>query len=294
MDFLAHIIMSQSFIKNHFIVVLFVFVFTNFAFSQPEVQQAKQRKINNELFYNKLSENVYMITHYFPRWGGNSLLVLLEDNEAILIDTPYDGISTSVLLAWMKKSFGDLDISAIVTGFHQDNLGGNEVLVEKSIPIYGLKLTEQLIENEGDAFKKVIGKSVETLENKEYYRRYNALQLTPPTNTFDLQAGESHIIEIGNETFEFYFPGESHTVDNSVVYIHGKNILFGGCMIRAKSDKRPGYIAYANMKEWPLSVERVMHLFPTSAIVVPGHGFAGGPELLPHTIDLLKLWNENH
>jgi metallo-beta-lactamase class B len=246
------------------------------------------------LYFNKLTDKAFLITHYFPRWGGNSLLVLLENKKAVLIDTPYDVIATNALLNWMENEFGELDISAIVTGFHQDNLGGNEVLIEKNIPVYGLQLTAQLIESEGDAFKKVILQSVEDHENKAYYKRYNALNLTPPDHTFDLKPGESHVIEIGKERFEFYFPGETHTIDNSVVYIHGEKLLFGGCMIRAMADKRPGYIAYANMEEWPLSVERVMNKFPHCKIVVPGHGFEGGPELIPHTIDILKLWNKNN
>lgn len=286
--------MTRLFFNTFLLTAFFCFAFVNLSIAQPEIQQAKQTKINDELYFNKLTNNVYLITHYFPYWGGNSLVVLLEHNKAVLIDTPYDGVATKALLTWMEKKFGTLDISAIVTGFHQDNLGGNEVFIERGIPVYGLLLTAQLIENEGVAFKKVITKSVGRNENKAYYKRYNSLNLTPPNHTFDLKTDESQVIEIGNEKFELYFPGESHTVDNSVVYIHGENLLFGGCMIRAMSDQRPGYIAYANMVEWPRSVELVMNQFSQSKIVVPGHGFEGGTDLLPHTIEILELWNANH
>ena len=65
-------------------------------------------------------------------------------------------------------------------------------------------------------------------------------------------------------------------------------------MIRALSDQRPGYIKYANMEEWPVSVALVSEKFSKSFIVIPGHGFEGDVGLIHHTIDILDIWNENH
>ncbi len=119
----------------------FVFVLTtSFGYAQPEVQKASQKKINDELFVNELDEDILMITHYFP-WGGNSLVVLLKNKNALLIDTPYDGIATTAPLEWLDSIYGKLTFTAIVTGFHQDNLGGNEVLMANGIPVYGMRLT---------------------------------------------------------------------------------------------------------------------------------------------------------
>ena len=79
-----------------------------------------------------------------------------------------------------------------------------------------------------------------------------------------------------------------------MVYIHEKKVLFGGCMIRALSDERPGYIKYANMNEWPIAVEHVAKKFPDARIVIPGHGFEGDFGLLPLTVKILNEWNEKH
>jgi len=235
-----------------------------------------------------------MITHYFPNWRGNSMLIILEKNEAVLIDTPYDGIATKALLDWIRKTFGELKLHAIVTGFHQDNLGGNEVLIENEIPVYGLQLTTQLVKSKGEEIKQVLLELVKNNDKEEYYRRYSNLNLIPPSRIFDLEKGESKVIKISNEKFEFFYPGESHTVDNSVVYMHNSRVLFGGCMIRALSDDRPGYIKYANMKEWPLSVELVMKHYPNPKIIIPGHGFEGDFQLLQHTVDILYEWNRTN
>ncbi len=276
------------------LIIIVCILISRHAKAQPEIQKAKQTKINDELYYNRISDDVYLITHYFPYWGGNSLVVLLQDKQAVLIDTPYDGAATESLLDWITSSFGDLQLHAIVTGFHQDNLGGNELLIKRNIPVYGMDLTAQLVKSEGESFKKVILESVENHENKMYFERFEALVLTPPNHIIDLKKGSSEIIEIGSKEFEFFYPGETHTADNSVVYIHENELLFGGCMIRAMADTRPGYIAYANMDEWPVSVELVLKKFPRAKIVVPGHGFEGNFELLQHTIDILNEWNNGN
>jgi metallo-beta-lactamase class B len=96
---------------------------------------------------------------------------------------------------------------------------------------------------------------------------------------------------MGGESFEVYFPGESHTVENTVVFLHTKKILFGGCMIMSRLHQRPGFIDHANMAEWPESVKKVQEKFPCCDVVIPGHGPYGSAELLEHTIEILETYN---
>jgi len=234
-----------------------------------------------------------MITHYFPYYGGNSLFIRLDSMKAVLIDTPYDGVATIALLEWINNTFRDLELVAIVTGFHQDNLGGNEELIARNIPVFGMTMTADLVRDKGDELKRILVESVKNSENKSYFERYSTLNLVPPNRTFMLKKGETKIIEVASEKFEFFYPGESHTVDNAVVFVHKEKILFGGCMIRALSNRRPGYIKYANMIEWPKSVELVKDQFPDCDIIIPGHGFEGDSTLLQHTINILNTWNNN-
>ena len=213
--------------------------------------------------------------------------------KAVLIDTPYDGVATIALLEWINNTFRDLELVAIVTGFHQDNLGGNEELIARNIPVFGMTMTADLVRDKGDELKRILVESVKNSENKSYFERYSTLNLVPPNRTFMLKKGETKIIEVASEKFEFFYPGESHTVDNAVVFVHKEKILFGGCMIRALSNRRPGYIKYANMIEWPKSVELVKDQFPDCDIIIPGHGFEGDSTLLQHTINILNTWNNN-
>jgi len=259
-------------------------------YCQPDTKYI-QEKISEDLFYTKIQDSVYMYTHYFP-YACNGMFILLPDSQGVLINTPCESTGTISLLEWIEKSFGHLKLTAIVTGFHQDNLGGDEILLGRGIHVYGPDLTVQLLKEKGAELKDVIINSVTAEADKKYYNSYKALNLVPPDKIFSLKDGLR--LEIVNETFEIYFPGESHTIDNTVVYIRSRKILFGGCMIKGMEYNSPGFTGFANMTEWPKSVENVMNKFKDSEIVVPGHGTIGGKELFPHMINVLKDWNKTH
>jgi metallo-beta-lactamase class B len=273
--------------KNKICSLLLVLAFSVSAYSQFNTK-LNQTRISDDLYYTKIQDSVYMYTHYFP-YGCNGMFILLPDSQGLLINTPCETSGTISLLDWIEKSFGHIKLTAIVTGFHQDNLGGNEVLLSKNIPVYGSDLTVKLLKEMGAGLKEVIMNSVSNEKDKKYYDSYKALNMEPPNRIFQLKKGLK--LKIDDEIFEVYFPGESHTRDNTVVYLCKQKILFGGCMIKGLEFDNPGYTGYANMTEWPKSVEKVMNKFKDAEIVIPGHGTQGGKELLPHMIKVLNDWN---
>ena len=273
-----------------FIQILILILGTSIYSYAQQKQYLAQTKISDDLYYSKINDSIYMITHYFPYWGANSMFVLLPSNKGVLIDTPCETTGTTSLLNWISKNFGDLKLTAIVTGFHQDNLGGDELLISRGIDVYGSDLTKRLVKEEGDTLKNIIITSVKDNKNKKYYESYSSLKLVPPNKTFPIHDGLR--LNIGNEIFEVYFPGESHTIDNTVVYLHHNKIVFGGCMTKGYMYKTPGYLGFANMKEWPKSIENVIERFPDCKIVVPGHGNYGGKDILYHTLKIVNEWND--
>ncbi|MDC0584297.1 hypothetical protein OAO55_01060 [Bacteroidales bacterium] len=275
-----------------FLFIATVFFCTTVFSQHKHKQYQKQEKISNDLYFNQISDSIYMLTHYFPRWGGNSMFILLPNHKGVLIDTPYELTGTQSLLTWISEKFGELELIAIVTGYHQDNLGGNALLLSKGINVYGANLTKKLVKKEGDTFMEFILKMEEKNKNKRYYESYSGLTLTPPNKTFPIKKGLK--LKIENEVFEVYFPGETHTIDNTVVYLHHNRILFGGCMFKGTMYNSPGLTDFANMDEWPRAVDRVVARFGDCQTVIPGHGDYGGPELLSHMQKVLKNWHENH
>lgn len=256
------------------------------------VNSGSEIYLSQDLFIKEIENGVYVVTHSFP-WPGNSLVVFLSGNDVIFVDTPYNNEATKKVVEWIKNKKNKADIIEINTGFHNDNLGGNEYLLSQNIPVHGSELTAKLIEN---------GKIYETMRasyelmkqtkkgSPECLESYKTQKFEPPNHLFDIKEGLK--LKVGEEIIEVYFPGESHSTDNVVVYFHNRKTLFGGCMIKSLQSKNPGFTGDANMKEWPKSVEKVLERYKDVEIVIPGHGNWGDKNLLNHTIKLLTNFNK--
>ncbi len=210
----------------------------------PTVMSQDRFQISSDLYYTEILDSVYLITHHFPQFGSNSLFIVLPGEQGVLIDTPHETTGTRALLAWIRSAFGDLQLTAINTGWHQDNLGGNEYLLSRKIPVYGSGLTATLITDRRDELKEMLLEQTVILDEQRYFESYKEVNFLPPDHTFPIEEG----------------------------------LL--GCMILSMHHRRPGFIDHANMLEWPESVERVRERFPTCRWVIPGHGPYGDVELL--------------
>lgn len=238
----------------------------------------------------KIDNGVYQVSHYYIKnVPCNSLLVKLPNNNLVWCDTPCNPSATKTVYEWICKSFGEPNLIEINTGFHEDNLGGNEFLLAKSVPVYGSKLTKELIQDRGTQEKQRILRFFNQRGDTKHYDLYKGMNFQPPNHVFE--STKALTLNIADETIEVYYPGSSHTHDNTVVYFSKRRILFGGCMVKALNAKGAGYTADADMQQWPRSVEKVLTRYKDAKIVVPGHGNHGDTGLLKHTIGLLDKIN---
>lgn len=251
---------------------------------------ANERRIalSENLSVTEIEKDVFVINHSFP-WASNSLLIRVSNSDCILVNTLCDNQGAKMLVDWMKNSFGEVNLIGINTGFHVDNLGGNEFLLSRGIAVYGSNLTAKLIAERGQAEKSRLLEGFKSPANKKYYDAYKDLTFVPPNHIFDINEGLH--LKIGDEDVNVFYPGPSHTIDNVVVYFPKRNILFGGCMIKSLDSKDAGYTADADMQKWPRSVEKVLDKYKDAKIVVPGHGDYGDTGLIKHTIELLDKIN---
>jgi len=252
----------------------------NISIAQVEI---KKFKLSEDLFVEEIDEGIFFITHYFP-WPGNSLLVQLSEKDFVLCDTPMTPEVTKLLLDWFRSIHGSMNIIAINTHYHVDNLGGNEYLLQQGIPVYGSDLTLKLLNEKG--LPSYTFNGLDKPEFKRFYNAYKNLTLFPPDHIFDLNEGMQFLI--ADETVEIYYPGAGHTEDNVVVYFRNKKLLFGGCLIRSSKSNSLGNVREANIYAWSNSAKNVLDKFGEATIVVPGHGAPGGIELIHHTIRLAK------
>ncbi len=196
----------------------------------------------------------YLETESFGKVACNGIIVF-NDGEAIVFDTPTNDAVSEELLDWLKSN--DLDVKAVVaTHFHEDCLGGLQAFHDKLIPSYANQKTIDLVKDKGVAIP-TIGCS----------------------NTLKLQDGTEDII--------LDFVGEGHTVDNIVVYFPKDKTLFGGCLIKSVGAGK-GNLEDANIEEWSKTVSNIKVRYPNATLIVPGHGKYGDKGLLDYTIALFK------
>ncbi|QSQ20916.1 subclass B1 metallo-beta-lactamase [Pyxidicoccus parkwayensis] len=188
----------------------------------------------------------------FDNYPANGLLI--EDGEqSLLVDMGWNTRHAEQLMTWARDTLHRPVRAAVVTHFHVDRTGGVPALTARGIPVYGLEATARLAKEHGHP--------------------------VPPSIVSESQ-------KLG--PVEVYFPGAGHAPDNIVVWHRDSGVLFGGCFVKDGAAKDLGNLSDADVAAWPASLERTRQRFPDMRVVVPGHGQAGGPELLTHTQSLLR------
>jgi glyoxylase-like metal-dependent hydrolase (beta-lactamase superfamily II) len=180
-------------------------------------------------------------------------LVVVDGNNAYIIDTPWTQEGTEELIKWITAK-NLLVKSSIVTHFHEDASGGMPFLNQAKIKTYATSLTNKLLD------AKQREKSNHEITTNEYVLVTN--------------------------TIEVFYPGAGHSKDNIVVWLPKEKILFGGCFVKSINSKGLGYTGDASVKDWPISIQKVIDKYPNVRMVVPGHGKVGDINLLRHTAQL--------
>lgn len=189
-------------------------------------------------------------------WGlvPSNGLIVREGDHVVVVDTAWGAAPSRALLAWIDRELKLPVARLVVTHFHDDRLAGWEVFAERGARIVA---------------------SERTL----------ALAGVPPTAAFDLHRlapGE----RIASGSLEILYPGPAHAPDNVVVWLASERMLAGGCAVRAAASGGLGNLSHASVADWAASIARVEAAYPEARVVLPGHGDAGGPELLVHTRQL--------
>lgn len=186
-------------------------------------------------------------------------LIVRDADELLLIDTAWGAKNTAVLLSEIEKQIGLPVTRAISTHFHDDRVGGVDVLRAAGVETYASPLTRRLAEMEGNEV---------------------------PTHSLEALSSSGDVIRFG--PVELFYPGAAHSSDNLVVYVPSARVLFGGCAVYEASRESAGNVADADLAEWPASVARIQQRYPQAEVVIPGHGLPGGLELLQHTANVVK------
>ncbi|MDO5510394.1 MAG: subclass B1 metallo-beta-lactamase [Weeksellaceae bacterium] len=236
-----------------------LFVFTSCATKPlPEAQTLHK---SDQLHIQKLTKNVYIHTSYLSTESFGNVacngVVFLDNNEAVIYDTPVDDASSAELLNWLANH-GITKVNAVIAShFHEDALGGLQEFHSRGIASYAHPRTPELAREDGVTHL--------------------------PQNTID----GSRVFNFGNRTIVAVYLGEGHTADNIIAYFTDQRVLAGGCLVKELNAGK-GYTEDANLPQWPTTIRRVQQHYGRGRIVIPGHGAYGGKELLQYTRELFE------
>ena len=221
---------------------------------------AQNIKVSDDIELIRLSPKAYLHVSVSEMEGFGKVssngLILVDNGQAFLFDTPATNGQTQTLIAFIADS-----LNAKVSGFvpnhwHNDCMGGLEYLNQQGVKSYAHEKTVEIAKKEG---------------------------LPLPEQKFK----DSLSLKLNNTVIDCYYLGSGHSSDNIVVWIPSEKILFPGCMIKDIHSRTLGNTSEANVDEWLKTIQKVIEKFPTAEIVIPGHGQVGGKELLVHTLNLL-------
>ncbi len=241
--------------KKYVLVALLLIMMVLPNYPQEKIELSKDVEINS------LAPGIWRHVTYkeMAGWGrvpANGLIVV-DGEHAALVDTPWTPEQTAILLDWVEKNLKAKVEAVVASHSHVDCLGGLAEAHKRGIRSIGLEKTRGL----------ALASGVEA-----------------PKETF---AG-ARKLAVGGRELELYYPGPGHTVDNIVTWIAGEKVLFGGCLVKAADATDLGNTAEADLAAWPATLANVKERCPGARLIVPGHGDPGGPELIDHTLELIK------
>lgn len=188
-------------------------------------------------------------------------LIVIDGEKAVMIDTPWNGEQTARLIDWLEKVKNVKLETVIATHRHTDCTGGLDIAHKRGAISYALDRTIELAKKEGDQV---------------------------PMKGFK----DALTLNCGSTVLELFYPGGGHTIDNIVVWLPKKRILFGGCAVKSTQSKTLGNLNDAVPREWPSTLMSLLKKYPDAKWVVPGHGKPGGLEYIKHTLKLLMAVKE--
>ncbi|CAM3974650.1 BlaB/IND/MUS family subclass B1 metallo-beta-lactamase [Flavobacterium sinopsychrotolerans] len=234
--------------KKIVLIIAFFFSLTNI-FGQTNEPKLKISHLTGD-FYIYTTYNTYEGSK-IPANG----MYLVTENGVALFDTPWDTTQFQPLLDSIKlKHYKDVTI-CIATHWHSDRTDGLEYYKQKGIKTYTTKLTD-------DLSKKNNKKRAKYLIEKDT------------------------IFNIGQYSFETYYPGQGHTEDNIVLWFNKEKVLYGGCLIKGAEAENLGYLGEGNAFEYETTLKNVQKKYPDPKYIIVSHHNWNNINSLKHSIEM--------
>ncbi len=241
---------SKKIVLNLFFLLFYLFAFST-AWAQNE---------NAKLTINHLTGNFYIYSTYNV-YEGNKIpangMYLVTQDAVVLFDTPWDTTQFQPLLDSIQIKHRLPVTICIATHWHSDRTEGLEYYKQKGIKTYTSKLTDELSK----------------INNK---KRAEFL-MTKDT-----------VFNVGNYSFETYYPGPGHTTDNIIIWFEKEKILYGGCLIKGAEAENLGFLGDADIAAYETTLKNVKKKCRNPKFIIVSHSDWHNIHSLKHSIKLAK------
>ena len=96
------------------------------------------------------------------------------------------------------------------------------------------------------------------------------------------------VFQVGQYSFEIYYPGEGHTVDNIVIWFEKEKILYAGCLVKGVDAENLGYLGDANTEMYASTLKSVRRKCRNPEFFVIAHSDWKDKRSLKHSIKMAK------
>ncbi len=232
------------------LTIVFIFSLTNI-FGQAGKEKLKIAPLTGD-FYVYTTYNTYE-GYQVPANG----MYLVTGNGVVMFDTPWDTTQFQPLLDSIQIKHNKSVVMCFATHWHSDKTAGLEYYRQQRIKTYTTSLTDELS-------KKNNKKRAEFLMAKDT------------------------VFNLGQYSFETYYPGEGHTVDNIVIWFKKEKILYGGCLIKGADDENLGYLGDANVTAYASTLKNVRAKCRNPKFIIIAHSDWKNINSLKHSLLMAK------
>jgi metallo-beta-lactamase class B len=233
-----------------FLTLAFIFSLTDL-FAQAENAKLKIAHLTGS-FYIYTTYNTYQESQV-PANG----MYVVTDSGVVMFDTPWDTTQFQPLLDSIKLRHRKSVVMCFATHWHSDKTAGLEYYRQQGIKTYTTVLTDEL--------------------SKQNNKKRAEFLMTKDT-----------VFQVGQYSFETFFPGQGHTLDNIVIWFKKEKILYGGCLIKGADDENLGYLDDGNKTAYAATLKNVQTKFRKPKFIIVAHSDWRNINSLKHSIEMAK------
>jgi glyoxylase-like metal-dependent hydrolase (beta-lactamase superfamily II) len=202
-------------------------------------------------------------------WGWSNAGLIVDGNEALLVDTLFDKSLTATMLEAMRRAEPHAKIQTLVnTHSNGDHCNGNELVSGAEI-IASVACAEELANENPAMMQTLMDRAPQMGDLGEFFLYcfgafdFRDIRQAPPTKTFE---GELDIL-VGDKSVHLKQVGPAHTRGDILAYVRSDRLVYTGDILFIEGHP----IIWAGpVQNWVDACDYLLALDVET--VVPGHG----------------------